>query len=105
MGPAAWQWAPPSLRVVRERKVRGCKCNGTGNLGYVTKTLGPGMEVSHAIPCFCLRAILDEDNLAAVEDDLNQHFMANKSDGVLCSCLFCVEKRKLSVGNLLTTPD
>lgn len=102
LGPQAWQWSPPSIRVVTERKVRGCDCHGQGTLGTIQKQEGP-MTIKHAIPCVCLRAIIDSENVAAVEDELNQHFMHNKAEGILCPCLFCATKRRLPVQNLLTS--
>ncbi len=102
-GPNAWQWAPPSLRVVRERKVKGCGCGGEGTLGTIEKSLGTGMNFAHDIPCVCLRAIIDTDNELAIEDELNQHFMANKSEGIFCSCQFCAVRRKVLGENLLTS--
>lgn len=104
-GPAAWLWAPESLKVVCEKKVRGCDCHGTGTLGTVIKDGGSGVEVTHAIPCLCLRAIIDETNEAAVEDELNQHYMQVKTEGIICSCLFCQLRRKVVEEKALTVSD
>ncbi len=93
-GPNCWNFVPASLRVVRDPKARGCKCHGSGTLG-TWREEKEGVEISHAIPCTCLHAIIDSSNEAAVEDELNQHFMDVKTTGLLCGCLFCQERRKV----------
>lgn len=103
-GPNAWQWSPASLKVVREKKVKGCGCGGKGTLGTIEKSLD-GMAFKHDVPCVCLRAIIDAENEAAVEDELNQHYMSNRTEGVLCRCLFCevrrsvMEEKGLTIGH------
>lgn len=67
--------------------------------------MGDGVSFSHDVPCVCLRAIIDTENQAAVEDELNQHFMANRTEGVLCGCLFCAARRSILGENLLTSTN
>ena len=90
----AWTWAPPSLKTVSMKKVRGCRCHGTGNLGRFEDQLPGGYAVIRDIPCPCLHAMVDDSNMAKVAREIDAHFLNNKTEGILCRCMFCDSKRK-----------